>query len=111
MSEVEMAVEMAAENGEAIPFDPAAPPLPRIMNTHCWTNQAGCQGIAQYKNTGAQAASYTVWRDNGRLGRSNFVLQPGQGQGIDVQTGDTQSAVWGSVVVPDDAPRSYIWVA
>lgn len=83
-----------------------APPAgARIMFTGCDTSQQGCSGVQYFTNTFGQTVSYTVWFNNGALGRSNWVLGPNEQHGIHVQTGDTYSMAYGSGVVPDENQR------
>lgn len=79
-----------------------------VVIQSCSTGNRGCYGVATFWNRGNQAASFTVWFRNGAAGRSNFVLNPGQTHGVQVQFGDTYSSIWGNGTVPDNAPRDWI---
>jgi hypothetical protein len=83
----------------------------QVQFTNCYTNQAGCAGVAYFDNNGAsQSKACTVYFRNGANGRSNFVLPPNQWHGIHVQTGDTFACVWGTNSPPDNTQRNWIFV-
>ena len=95
------------------PFDPKAvqPKDVKPQMTNCYTNQAGCDGVAYFDNNGgAQNKACSVYFGNGAQGQSNFVMPPNQWHGIHVRTGDTYACVWGNNQPPNNAQRSWIFV-
>lgn len=94
-------------------FDPKAVPPKDVkpQMTNCYTNQAGCDGVAYFDNNGgSQNKACSVYFGNGAQGQSNFVMPPNQWHGIHVRTGDTYACVWGNNQPPNNAQRSYIFV-
>lgn len=105
-----MTDEVITQGGrEPVPFDDAsAAAAPTLEILSCHTGQSGCSGVATFVNNSGRDQSFTVWFQNGRQGRSNFVLRNGQTHGLHVRTGDTWSWAWGSQTVPEQNPRYWI---
>jgi hypothetical protein len=106
-SELNLQLVPQGENAPA-----GEPGVVATLRVRCYTNSQDCHGRAYFKNTDStRYASYAVFYDNGRRGRSNFVLPPGDDHWMSgIRYNDTYASVWGSSGVPDNAQRSYIYV-